>query len=105
MDIQGNVQPLSDGVRTATRQGTRSLAEQSHRVLEDVRGLGASAVASATEVADQLRERGSAAYEAGKEKATLAKGQLELAISENPLKSVLIAVGIGALLGYSLRRR
>ncbi|HTF87725.1 MAG TPA: hypothetical protein VK843_04905 [Planctomycetota bacterium] len=113
MDIQGNVQS-SDG--KTGRQAVRSLSEQSHRVFEDVKGLGASAVASAADVADQIRERGAAAYEAGKERASQAyesgkerasqaKGQVETVISENPLKSVLIAVGIGALLGYSLRRR
>ncbi|MEO6709757.1 MAG: hypothetical protein ABI054_12635, partial [Planctomycetota bacterium] len=113
MDIQGNVQS-SDG--KTVRQATRSLSEQTHRVFEDVKGLGASAVASAADLADQVRERGAAAYEAGKERASLAydagkerasvaKGQLETVISENPLKAVLLAVGIGALLGYSLRRR
>lgn len=39
---------------------------------------------------------------------TGAKDQLEVSrdfVSENPVKSVLIAVGVGALVGYLLARR
>ena len=97
-------QVASEGVRLS-RSGARNLSEQSQRVLEDVRELGHVALESAGEAAGQMRERGSAALEAGKERANAAKGQFDKVVGDNPMKSVLIALGVGAVLGYALRRR
>ena len=105
MDNQGTAsQAASDGIKS-NRPGGRNLSEQSHRVLEDVRELGHVAMESAGEAAGQLRERGSAALEAGKERAGAAKGQFDKVVGDNPMKSVLIALGVGAVIGYALRRR
>lgn len=99
-NIQGG---SSDSVLSA--RSTRTLGEQSHRVLDEVKELGNTALASASDAASRLRERGAAALETGKEKAVEAKGQFDSVVSENPVKSVLIALGIGAAIGYALRRR
>ncbi|HTF91171.1 MAG TPA: hypothetical protein VK843_22335 [Planctomycetota bacterium] len=89
----------------AQEENVRRLGEQSQRVLEDVRELGSTALASVGEVAGQWRERGAAAVGAGREKVSAAKGQFEDVIAENPLKSVLIALGVGAVIGCAFRRR
>jgi len=87
------------------RSSTRSLSEQSHRVMDEVKELGNTALASASDAASQLRARGSAAIESGKQKAVAAKDSFDTVVGENPVKSVLIALGIGAAIGYALRRR
>ena len=94
----------NDGTKSNHPSG-RNLSEQSQRVLEDVKELGHTAITSAGEAAGQLRERGAAALEAGKDKASAAKGQFDKVVGDNPMKSVLIALGVGAVIGYALRRR
>lgn len=97
--------PNAPDASKGNRPSTRTFGEQSQRVLEDVNELGHTAMANATEAAGQLRARGAAAFEAGKDKAGVAKGKFDEIIGENPMKSVLIALGVGALIGYTMRRR
>src|SRR5688572_24771509 len=68
-----------------TKRTTRNLSEQSHRVLEDVKELGHTALSSASEAAGHLRERGALALETGKEKAVAAKNQIETMVIDNPM--------------------
>lgn len=100
----------------AGAQRATTLGEQTHKIAEDVRELGSMAVTSAgdalknvkergNEVIEKARERGSEALEMGRERATQAREGFEGYVAENPFKSVLIAAGIGALIGYSLRSR
>jgi ElaB/YqjD/DUF883 family membrane-anchored ribosome-binding protein len=83
---------------------SRGLAEQSGRVLEDLRGLGQVAASSASESVRELRDQGAEALRAGRQKAVQMKDGVESSISDNPWKSVLIAAGVGALIGFALRR-
>lgn len=84
---------------------TRNLTEQSSRVAEEVQELGRVALASAGEAASTLKERGQHALEVGREKAKAAKNQFDHVVAENPMKAVLIALGVGVVLGYVLRRK
>ena len=101
----GTYENIQGGDSAVSARNARTLGEQSHRVLDEVKELGSTALASASDAASQLRQRGAAALEAGKERATEAKGQFDSVVSDNPVKSVLIALGIGAAIGYALRRR
>ena len=87
------------------QENVRKLGEQSQRVIEDVRELGSTALASVEEVACELRERGSAALDAGLEKVNAAKGRFDSVIIDHPVKSVLLALGVGAFIGCAMRRR
>jgi ElaB/YqjD/DUF883 family membrane-anchored ribosome-binding protein len=87
------------------RSASRSFGEQSSRVAEEVQELGRVALSSAGEAAANLKEKGQSALEVGREKAKMAKGKFDDVVSENPMKSVLIALGVGVVLGYALRRR
>ncbi len=89
----------------ANRGGTRTFGEQSGRVAEEVQELGRVALANAGEAASTLKEKGQSALEAGREKAKTAKSKFDDVVSEHPMKSVLIAVGVGVVLGYALQRR
>ena len=90
---------------TGQRTGTRTLAEQSGRVMSEVQELGRTALESASEAAAHLRDSGREAFQSGKEKALEAKGNFERVVSDNPLKSVMIAAGVGIALGFVLSRR
>lgn len=59
--------------------------------------------------ADQLRQTAQTLYQRGKERALQWEENLEDTISEQPMRSVLVAAGVGAvvglLLGVALARR
>lgn len=95
-----------DHTITTPNRGTRAtLGEQTHKVAEDVRELGNIALGTAGEALNTVKERGSKALEKGKERAGEAREGFEEYVAENPFKTVLIAAGIGALIGYGLRSR
>lgn len=87
------------------RSGARSFGEQSSRVADEVQELGRVALTTAGEAAGNLRDKGQHALEAGQAKAKKAKGQFDDLVAEHPMKSVLIALGVGVAVGYALRRR
>ena len=86
-----------------TKSRSRSFGEQSSRVAEEVQELGRVALTNAGDAASQLKEKGQAALETGREKVKDAKGRFDDIVSEHPMKSVLIAVGVGVVLGFALR--
>jgi len=57
------------------------------------------------ETVSQARDRLGAMYERGKARAQEWEGNFESMVSERPLRSVLIAAGVGLLLGALLSRR
>jgi ElaB/YqjD/DUF883 family membrane-anchored ribosome-binding protein len=95
---------------------TATFGEQTKRVTEDVRELGKMALTGAGDALNSVKERGSEAIEharerggelleQGREKLEGARDGFEEYVAENPFKAVLIAAGIGALIGYGLRGR
>ena len=83
----------------------RTVGEQSRRVLRDVRELGSAAVDTFGRSAQRLRRRGREVLAAGRERAMEAETELERYVGQHPIRSLLVAVGIGALIGLALRRR
>jgi ElaB/YqjD/DUF883 family membrane-anchored ribosome-binding protein len=90
--------------RTAGDMKARGLAEQSGRVMEEVRELGHIAASSATDAVKDLREQSAEALKKGKQRLTGLSEDFGQSVSANPWKSVLIAAGVGALIGFVLRR-
>lgn len=91
--------------RGASRTATRTLAEQSGRVADEVKQLGRVALDSAHDAATHLREGGGELLERGRERAVKAKNDFGHLVAAHPMKSVLIALGVGAAIGMALRRR
>ncbi|MDB5297471.1 MAG: hypothetical protein JWO31_3454 [Phycisphaerales bacterium] len=106
----------STGGGTGTPEAT---ATDAHKTMQDVKALATEKVGmlrdQATEKAGQLKDQASAMYDQGKEQAQqyydqgkAALGQyeesLESYIREKPLQSVLIAAGVGAVLGILMKR-
>lgn len=90
--------------RTAGDVKARGLAEQSGRVIEEVRELGHIAASSASDAVKDLREQSVEALKKGKQKLAGIGEGFEETVSANPWKSVLIAAGVGALIGFAIRR-
>ncbi|REK12968.1 MAG: DUF883 family protein [Planctomycetota bacterium] len=58
----------------------------------------------AKNIGNRATERVSEIRETAREKCTTMQNDLESRITTNPLKAVLIAAGVGALLGFLWRR-
>lgn len=95
----------SMGSRSNTADRANTLGEQTRKVAEDVRELGSMAMAGAGEALAGARETAEEALARGKASLGKARDGFEGYVAENPFKSILIAAGIGALIGYSLRNR
>lgn len=85
--------------------GARQLREQSHRVANEIRKGGAMSVDAARNGVDHLKERGQELLAKGRDSIERYGGQVKGYIAENPFKTLLMAVGVGTLLGLALRRR
>ncbi len=110
--------PISNPGTSRTNSSGRdtSLAEHTSKVVDDVRELGSAAMASASdalgaakqkgsEAVDHARERGQQLMEKGRAGVERSRDQMMECVAENPFKSVLIAAGVGALIGYVIRGR
>jgi len=107
---------LDASSRPYTGSRPPTLGEQTAKVADDVRELGSMAIAGTgealktvkehgSEVVGKVRERGQEALEKGRERATQAREGFEAYAAENLFKTMLIAAGIGALIGYRLGNR
>lgn len=79
----------------------KKASELGHDV-QDLGKIGGKLVADTAHIAE---ERISKYYHEGIEKAKGLEGDLETEIRKNPVRSVVIAAGVGLLLGALLRRR
>lgn len=82
-----------------------SFGEQTGKVADDVRELGHMALDSAGRAVRSAKERGGRSLEHGRERVTTAGRDVGSFVMENPLPTVLIAVGIGALVALLVRAR
>ncbi len=55
-------------------------------------------------IKNKAQERACELSEAARERAAGVQNQLEQRITQNPLKSILIAAGVGVVLGFLWRR-
>ena len=85
--------------------GSSRLGEQSKKVLQDVRELGGIAAESVSNAASRLRAQGGDLMDEGKEKLQKVQGDLERYVVAHPMKSVLLALGAGAIIGLLVMRR
>jgi ElaB/YqjD/DUF883 family membrane-anchored ribosome-binding protein len=84
---------------------TDQLREKASEVGQNVRELGGQAREAAREQYDRLRGRAEEYYDRGRERAMEWEQGLEEYVQEQPIKSLLIAAGVGMLLGFFWRRR
>ena len=81
------------------------LRKQAKQVRKGLREMRFTAKDAARETLEHIRENGSQRYALGRGKVHQAESAIEHFIQRRPLKSVLIAAGVGVVLGgYWLRR-
>jgi ElaB/YqjD/DUF883 family membrane-anchored ribosome-binding protein len=89
----------------ANRPASDRLGKQARKVNEDLQDLRGIAGDAAREKLGRLRENASECYEEGRERVHQAERTFERFIQEHPLKSILIAAGVGLVLGRFWIRR
>jgi ElaB/YqjD/DUF883 family membrane-anchored ribosome-binding protein len=75
------------------------LRKQAKQVRKGLREMRGTATEAARETLEQIRENGSQRYALGRGKVHQAESAIEHFIQKRPLKSVLIAAGVGVVLG------
>jgi ElaB/YqjD/DUF883 family membrane-anchored ribosome-binding protein len=83
---------------------TNRVREAASDVGQQVREAGSQVREAAREQYDRLRDQASDYYDRGREMAQEWEQDLEGYIQEQPIKSILIAAGVGLLLGVLLKR-
>ncbi|QDV09094.1 hypothetical protein Poly30_46510 [Planctomycetes bacterium Poly30] len=94
--------------QTATSSNSSSakddLRDQAQTIAGDVKELGSISKRAAEEAAEAAKQRARAAKEDAVNRAHEVEDELVRYIREQPVKSVLIAAGVGALASMWLRR-
>ena len=83
---------------------TAKLKESAAHVGESLKEFGGTVREVAHQGVDQLRHQAEAYYQQGRQKAQQAGGSVEQFVRDEPVKSVLIAAGVGLLLGILWKR-
>jgi len=91
--------------QTARPSAGQQLREQTATVKEDLRELGRLTREASQEKLRQARDAASAYIEKGRQKAGEVEESVVRYVREKPVKSLLIAAGAGALLGFLVARR
>ena len=84
--------------------GGANLGQAAQQVGQNLRDLGGQVRDVATERYEQLRTQATDYYQQGRERAQEWEENLETYIQEKPLQAVLIAAGVGVLLGLLWKR-
>lgn len=93
------------GSQSTTGGSTEELRRKGADVKQNVQDLTTAAKAAAGEKLGELRDTANQYYEMGRNRAFDAEQTVEEYIRQQPLKSVLIAAGVGFLFGACYIRR
>jgi ElaB/YqjD/DUF883 family membrane-anchored ribosome-binding protein len=89
----------------ASESGTGNFRGTAESVGRNIREMGSQVRQTAQEKIEQMRQQASEYYEQGRERAREIQQNLEGYVQEKPIKALLIAGGIGLLLGVLWKRR
>ena len=92
-EATGSAETLRDKAQAAGQEVASRLQEAGQEISHQAQRLGAHGQAVASDY-----------YQQGREQAVVWQEQLEQQIREKPIQSLLIAGGVGVLLGILLRR-
>ena len=84
--------------------GTGDIRQSAAQVGQNIRDLGGQVRDVATEQYEQLKNQAQDYYEQGRERAREMQQNLESYVQEKPIQSLLIAAGVGMLLGILWKR-
>ena len=86
------------------QQEQANLRETAAQVGENLRDIGSQVKDQATQSYEHMRDQASEYYEEGRRRAMEMEQSLEQYVQEKPIQSLLIAAGIGMLLGMLWKR-
>jgi ElaB/YqjD/DUF883 family membrane-anchored ribosome-binding protein len=95
----------AETMNPVTPSAREQLRSHTETVREDLGQLGRLAKSAAREGLDEARVAATDYYEQGRKKAGEYETQVVDYVRTKPLKSILIAAGVGALLGILISRR
>lgn len=84
---------------------TADLRKTASAVGRDVENFGSNAKDVAADVVGKIQKDSAMYYDQGMKKAIKLEKGLEKTVSENPLTSLLVAVGVGLVAGAFFNRR
>ena len=96
---EGGMQQAGEG-----QAGAAQIRESAQQVQENLRNLGGQVANVATQQYGQLRDQATQYYEQGRQRATDMEQSLEQYVHEKPIQSLLIAAGVGMVLGVLWKR-
>jgi ElaB/YqjD/DUF883 family membrane-anchored ribosome-binding protein len=96
---------MSTSDEGATRGVTEQMRDTARQVKDDVRALGTQMRDVANEKMHGLKDQAAEYYRQGKIRARAIEEDMVDYIREKPMTSLLVAAGVGVLLGIFLRRR
>jgi ElaB/YqjD/DUF883 family membrane-anchored ribosome-binding protein len=95
--VKNDIAALTDQITDALNNFAGTAGNQARRGYKQAR-------ASAEQAVDDMSERGSAMMDAAQDAAVSIEETLEDAITQRPLATVGLAIGIGFLIGLTWRR-
>ncbi len=95
----------SNETKKGVDSATGDVRAAAREVGENLRDLGSQVRDTATEQYGQLKDQASEYYEKGRQRALDLEQTLEEYVQEKPIQSLLIAAGVGAVLGWLWKRR
>ena len=102
--LQRDVTAVKNDIAALTEQITDALSSFAGTAGKQARHGYRQARANAEQVVDDVSERGSAMMDAAQDAASSIEETLEDAITQRPLATVAVALGIGFLIGVAWRR-
>jgi len=90
---------MSDSNQGGSQQVAGDLKEAASQVGQNLRDLGGQVRDTATQQYEQLRQQANDYYEQGRQRAVEMEQSLEQYVQEKPIQSLMIAAGVGMLLG------
>ncbi len=87
------------GRRRSASRTTERLGDQARDMTGNLKDMGATVRDAAQEQIERVRDTATGYYEEGRDRVMEYEDSFEEMIREQPLKSVLIAVGVGYLIG------
>ena len=95
---------MNDPIQGQQGSATEQLKDKASQVGENLRDMGGQVRDAAKEKFNDLRQSASEYYEQGRERAREWEQNLEAYVQDQPVKSLLIAAGVGFLLGVIWKR-
>ena len=88
----------------AAQDAASQIKDKASEMASNVRDMGSQAYEAASEKYESARDAAAEYYQAGREKAMQWESQIESYVHEQPIKSLLMAAGVGIVLGMIWKR-